>query len=45
MQTQQKQEFAFEFVGSGREYFNLWIINLLLAILTLGIYCARAKGS
>lgn len=31
------------FTGSGREYFGIWIVNLLLTILTLGIYSAWAK--
>jgi uncharacterized membrane protein YjgN (DUF898 family) len=43
MQTQQKQELAFEFTGNGWEYFNIWIVNLLLSVLTLGIYSAWAK--
>lgn len=33
----------FEFTGSGGEYFGIWIVNLLLTILTLGIYSAWAK--
>lgn len=33
----------FEFTGSGSEYFRIWIVNLLLSILTLGIYSAWAK--
>lgn len=33
----------FEFTGSGSEYFRIWIVNLLLTILTLGIYSAWAK--
>lgn len=32
-----------EFTGNGREYFKIWIVNLLLTILTLGIYSAWAK--
>jgi uncharacterized membrane protein YjgN (DUF898 family) len=31
------------FTGSGGEYFRIWIVNLLLTILTLGIYSAWAK--
>ena len=31
------------FTGSGREYFGIWIVNLLLTIVTLGIYSAWAK--
>ena len=33
----------FEFKGSGSEYFRIWIVNILLTILTLGIYSAWAK--
>ncbi|MBD3609160.1 MAG: DUF898 family protein, partial [Gammaproteobacteria bacterium] len=33
----------FEFTGSGQEYFGIWIVNILLTILTLGIYGAWAK--
>lgn len=33
----------FEFTGNGGEYFRIWIVNLLLTILTLGIYSAWAK--
>lgn len=32
-----------EFRGSGSEYFRIWIVNLLLSIITLGIYSAWAK--
>ena len=31
------------FTGKGSEYFSIWIVNLLLMILTLGIYSAWAK--
>jgi len=31
------------FSGNGKEYFNIWIVNLLLTILTVGIYSAWAK--
>lgn len=33
----------FHFTATGREYFRIWIVNLLLTILTLGIYSAWAK--
>jgi len=33
----------FTFHGVGNEYFRIWIVNLLLSILTLGIYSAWAK--
>lgn len=32
-----------EFTGSGSEYFRIWIVNLLLMLLTLGIYYPWAK--
>src|SRR5688572_25368406 len=32
-----------QFTGTGREYFQIWIVNLLLTIVTLGIYSAWAK--
>jgi uncharacterized membrane protein YjgN (DUF898 family) len=32
-----------EFTGSGGEFFKIWIVNLILSILTLGIYSAWAK--
>jgi uncharacterized membrane protein YjgN (DUF898 family) len=34
---------TFEFAGSGSEYFRIWIVNVLLTLLTLGIYSAWAK--
>ena len=37
------QTHRFEFTGSGSEYFKIWIVNLLLTVLTLGIYSAWAK--
>ncbi len=33
----------FEFSGQAGEYFRIWIVNLVLSILTLGIYSAWAK--
>ena len=33
----------FKFTGSAGEYFRIWIVNVLLSILTLGIYSAWAK--
>ncbi|HEX6395884.1 MAG TPA: YjgN family protein, partial [Steroidobacteraceae bacterium] len=33
----------FEFRGNGGEYFRIWIVNLLLTIVTFGIYSAWAK--
>lgn len=34
---------SFRFTGNGWEYFKIWIANLCLSILTLGIYSAWAK--
>jgi uncharacterized membrane protein YjgN (DUF898 family) len=34
---------AIRFVGSGSEYFRIWIVNLLLTIVTLGLYHPFAK--
>lgn len=35
--------YPLSFTGSGGEYFRIWIVNLLLTILTVGIYSAWAK--
>lgn len=37
------QPLRVRFCGSGSEYFRIWIVNLLLTIVTLGIYSAWAK--
>jgi len=37
------QTYPFVFTGKGNEYFRIWIVNLALTILTLGIYSAWAK--
>jgi len=34
---------AFEFRANPKEYFKIWIVNVALTILTLGIYSAWAK--
>ena len=36
-------DYPVRFVGTGSEYFRIWIVNLLLTIVTLGIYSAWAK--
>lgn len=33
----------FQFTGNASEYFRIWIVNMLLTILSLGIYSAWAK--
>jgi uncharacterized membrane protein YjgN (DUF898 family) len=43
-QVQQPDEpLRFEFTGTGSEYFRIWVVNLLLTILTFGVYSAWAK--
>lgn len=37
------ERLRFSFQGKGGEYFRIWIVNLLLSIVTLGIYSAWAK--
>ena len=37
------REHAFEFHGTGGEFFRIWIVNILLTLVTLGIYSAWAK--
>jgi uncharacterized membrane protein YjgN (DUF898 family) len=39
----QNQEQRFRFTGNSSDYFVIWIVNLILTILTLGIYSAWAK--
>jgi len=44
--TTQKESSSIEqftFTGKGSEYFGIWIVNILLTIVTLGIYSAWAK--
>lgn len=45
MQTEQPevQYLPFSFEGSGGEFFRIWIVNIALTILTLGVYSAWAK--
>jgi uncharacterized membrane protein YjgN (DUF898 family) len=33
----------FKFTGTGSEYFRIWVVNVLLTVLTLGVYSAWAK--
>ncbi len=39
----QPTRYALKFTGDGAEYFRIWIVNLALTIVTLGIYSAWAK--
>lgn len=37
------KNYAMRFTGLGSEYFRIWIVNIALSIITLGIYSAWAK--
>lgn len=37
------RELPLEFRATGSEYFRIWVVNLLLTILTLGVFSAWAK--
>ena len=37
------EAYPFRFTGKAGEFFGIWIVNLFLNIITLGIYSARAK--
>lgn len=39
----EEQALTFEFHGKGGEFFRIWVANILLSIMTLGIYSAWAK--
>lgn len=41
--VQEGRNLNFEFNGNATEYFKIWIVNIALSILTLGIYSAWAK--
>ena len=41
--TEHHHSQSFSFHGTGSEYFRIWIVNLLLSIITFGIYSAWAK--
>lgn len=36
-------EIPFHFTGNAREFFGIWVVNILLTIITLGIYSPWAK--
>jgi uncharacterized membrane protein YjgN (DUF898 family) len=43
MMSESGQKTPMFFTGNATEYFGIWIVNLLLSIVTLGIYSAWAK--
>jgi uncharacterized membrane protein YjgN (DUF898 family) len=42
-QTAEPNFLPFTFTGTAKEYFGIWIVNLFLSIVTVGIYTAWAK--
>lgn len=38
--SQNKSLHRVAFKGEGGEYFSIWLVNLLLTIITLGVYSA-----
>lgn len=38
-----ERRYQMAFLGSTREFFGIWFVNLMLSVLTLGIYSAWAK--
>jgi uncharacterized membrane protein YjgN (DUF898 family) len=42
-ETTRQQKTGIEFSGTGKEFFKIWIVNIFLSIITLGIYSAWAK--
>lgn len=43
VQAQKLIRYRFKFHGNAREFFGIWIVNILLTIVTLGAYSAWAK--
>lgn len=41
--SESNRVYPLQFTGNGGEYFRIWIVNLALSILSLGIYSAWAK--
>lgn len=40
---QTSKTYPLQFTGTGGEYFGIWIVNITLTLITLGIYSAWAK--
>lgn len=43
MSSENSNNLKLEFTGKGQEYFGIWIVNILLTIITLGLYLPWAK--
>lgn len=41
--NKQPNKYPLEFTGNSGEFFKIWIVNIMLSIITLGIYSAWAK--
>ncbi len=41
--TPENVRYAFRFTATAGEYFRIWIVNLFLTVITLGVYAAWAK--
>mgnify|MGYP000877103714 CR=1 FL=1 len=41
--NEESRVYPFQFTGAGAEYFRIWIVNLALSVLTLGVYSAWGK--
>lgn len=41
--VEEERKLDFKFNGNANEYFKIWIVNIALSIVTLGIYSAWAK--
>jgi uncharacterized membrane protein YjgN (DUF898 family) len=41
--TPENVRYPFRFTGTAGEYFRIWIVNLFLTVITLGVYAAWAK--
>ncbi|MBW1865812.1 MAG: DUF898 family protein [Deltaproteobacteria bacterium] len=41
--AKKENKVPFEFSGSGSEYFKIWLVNIILSVITIGIYSAWAK--
>ena len=43
IKSEPKEYIPFEFRATAKEYFKIWIVNIALTVVTLGIYSAWAK--
>ena len=42
-ESAQEVEYPFSFTGNATEYFKIWVVNIALTLLTLGVFSAWAK--